>query len=240
MGKVIFHHPAIILPSAKNPTRHPNSLNLDLPARESAHPFPPNKSRRRNLTTSADANFNSPFKNSNRAGQSVSRGHGASSNFSASLPRKNLWGFRAGQFCQRASRRTNENRRNATTDFPANQRQFCATIQPKMSGLPGRTLTCEKTISKPSHSNNGRVKSLSPTLAPPETKTTSARSICDLQFRSCQFRQLQNFPANVSASNRTGKFCSRPRIKMELLSRICPGFGVWSGGIISSPGRKMT
>ena len=48
---------------------------------------------------------------------------------------------------------------------------------PKISGRPGRRLTWLKTISKPSHSSSGRVKSFSPTLAPPETRSTSALSI---------------------------------------------------------------
>jgi len=61
-----------------------------------------------------------------------------------------------------------------TRVVPGNPNAMREPFTPKISGLPGRRLTWLKMISKPSFSSNGRVKSLSPTLAPPEIKTTLA------------------------------------------------------------------
>ena len=105
---------------------------------------------------------------------------------------------------------------------------------PKISGRPGRTLTCEKIISKPSHSSSDRVKSFSPTLAPPETRIRLKAEDSKVKV-SINFLAASKSSGRCSCTSSQLEFARSPRIKIELLSRICPGLGDCSGGTISSP-----
>ena len=78
------------------------------------------------------------------------------------------------------------------------------------------------------------MKSFSPTLAPPEIRSKLKAERLKVEGFNHSLCRLTIF-GQMFLRHVARKILEQAANQNQLLSRICPGFGVWSGGMISSP-----
>ena len=172
------------------------------------------------------------------AGQSVSRGHSPSSSFAASVPRRNPDGSPPANLASAAA--TNKwKQTKCDSGLPGNPKAIRIPVgrgcQQASSGAgPAIDAENQRPARPDVHLAENDFKSEPFQQWPGEILFTHTRAAgnqqhvriadCRLPIADCRFCQLEIF-RQMRCSRWQGNFCSRLRIKIELLSRIWPGCG---------------